>query len=327
MSKKLYFLIAAALFLLNCPIASAQFFRNLDEWFRKKQAKQVYDTTYIYRPQERWLVRTQSLFSGESSTLHAELSDRGIINLQAGSGLMFKQTIGGGYRGLVLDVGYVPGKLQKNADFEIKAYGNILGFALGGSFAYGYKGQSNIGGTVINLNPGDIIGASLYANAYVALNGRRFSMPAPTCQSYRQLRSAGSPLLTLKAQIYGMLTNQNTYPDADINGAITSFAGIGAGYGYNWVPGENWLIHLSLTETIGFLNDSRLLLKSNSEHYDWQSPIFVTKGNLAALYYYRKWYFGIHANAEDLLFWSRSDIDFSLDKIMSRANVTVGVRF
>lgn len=327
MRKNLLCIIVTALLLLIGPASSAQFFRNLDDWLKSKQARQVYDTTYIYRPQERWLIRTRSLFSGESSSLHAERNNDRNVVIQAGSGLMFKQTVGGGYRGLVLDVGYVPGKLKKNADLEIKAYGNLLGFSLGGSFSYGYKGHAIIDGATMALNPGDIIGTSIYTSLYYAINGRRFSMPAATSQNYRQLRSAGSPLLTLKAQIYGILANPEVVPDADINGAITSFAGIGAGYGYNWVPGENWLIHFSMTETIGFLNDSRLLLKTNSEHYERQSPIYVTAGNLAVLYYYRKWYFGIHAEAEDLLFWSRRDMDFSLDKLMSKANVTVGVRF
>ncbi|MBR3075402.1 MAG: DUF4421 family protein [Bacteroidales bacterium] len=327
MRKNLHCIVATALLLLIGPTSSAQFFRDLDDWLKKRQARQVYDTTYIYRPQERWLVRTQSLTSGEHSDLHAERNNSTNVTIKAGSGLMFKQTIGGGYRGLVFDVGYVPGKLKKNADLEVKAYGNMLGFSLGGSFSYGYKGHSVIDGTTTVLSPGDIIGASIYTSAYFAINGRRFSMPAATSQNYRQLRSAGSPLVTVKAQVYGLLKNPDTTPDADINGAVTSFAGIGAGYGYNWVPGENWLIHLSLTETIGFLNDSRLLLKTNSERFVWQSPIYVTRSNFAVLYYYRKWYFGLHANAEDLLFWSPRNMHFSLDKLAWKANVTVGVRF
>lgn len=326
MHKKLYCIIATALLLLSEVSASAQFFRKLDEWFRKKQARQVYDTTYIYRPQERWLVRTQSFFSGESSDLHAARAGSD-INLTAGSGLMFKQTIGGGYRGLVIDAGFAPGKKDKNADLEIKIYGNKLGVRLGGAFAYGYRGRTSVNGTEFELQPGDVIGANAYLNAYFAFNGKRFSMPAATNQNYRQIRSAGSPLLTFKTQLYGMFTNPLTYPDAEITGAATAYIGLGGGYGFNWVPGENWLVHFSLTETIGFLNESSLLLKDDRDNYSWESPIFVTSGDLAVLYYYKKWYFGVHANAEDLLFWNNRDMDFQFNKFATKANVTAGVRF
>ncbi len=320
-------LFIAVVTLLSCAPANAQFFSKVDEWFRKRQSNQVYDTTYIYRPQERWLVRTQSLNTWENVSLHARGQDRKNIDLSARSGLVFKQTIGAGYRGLVLDLGYVPGKMKRSADLEIKSNGNRFGFALGASFAYGFSGSSDVDGVAFALNRGDVIVVSTHASAYFAFNGKRFSMPAATSQNYRQLRSAGSPLLTFKAQVYGVFSNPETYPDAEIIGAGTAYLGLGGGYGYNWVPGENWLIHLSLTETVGFLNDSRIVFRENNERFSWESPIFVTGGNIAVLYYIKKWYFGIHATAEDLLFWSRRELNFSINRSLAKANVTLGVRF
>ncbi len=318
--------VLAAWMLLTCVPANAQFFKNLDEWLRKKQARQVYDTTYIYRPQERWLIRTRSILSGEGISMKANAADIGDYTVKTGSGLIFKQTIGGGYRNLSLDLGFSPGK-KPSADLNLKVYGNLLGLSVGGSIAHSYKGQATLDGMRFDIVPGDVIGLHAYANAYFAFNGRRFSLPAATHQNYKQLRSAGSPLLTVKTQLYGIVANPQTYPDAPVKAAITSFAGIGAGYGYNFVPNEHWLIHINLTETAGLFCDSGITKADGRKRLPNEAPVLNTNGDLAVFRYQGKWYFGAHVSADDLLFFSNKEISFSLNKLAVSAYLTAGVRF
>ena len=84
--------------------ADAQFFQNVDDWLKRKQERQPYDTTYIYRPQERWLVRSRSLFSGESVSMFAKDGEN-VNTLSLKSGLQYKQTFGAGASHISLTAG------------------------------------------------------------------------------------------------------------------------------------------------------------------------------------------------------------------------------
>ena len=67
--------IVACFLLLACVQAGGQFFQSVDEWLQKRQQKQPYDTTYIFRPQERWRLRTTAKVEGESVLLVAVTPD------------------------------------------------------------------------------------------------------------------------------------------------------------------------------------------------------------------------------------------------------------
>ena len=84
--------------------------------------------------------------------------------------------------------------------------------------------------------------------AYYCFNHCRFSFPAVFNQSYIQRRSAGSWLAGISYQGGSIKTtdelkarSQNA-PDINIG---VGHLGIGGGYGYNWVLGRRWLLHLS----------------------------------------------------------------------------------
>lgn len=312
---------------LSAVPARGQLLKDIDMLLKNNQARQVYDTTYIFRPQERFLIRTQSLFSSENLILDGQTASDGDFAIDVSSLFQYRQTIGIGYRSIVLDVGFIPGK-QKSAGLELKVNGNRIGVSAGGSISFGMTGTATQRGVTTPVPELSLVGLHAYFNAYYAFNGKRFSMPAATNQNYRQRRSAGSPLATLSAQVYGVAPNPDTIPDSPVSSIITSLLGLGGGYGYNWVPTDHWLIHLSLTETVGFLNNSSIRLADDSQiRFEQEVPIFVTAGNVAVLYYWRKWYFGLHAKADHLLFYGKKDLTFSLNRINSVANLTVGVRF
>ena len=312
---------------LSAVPARGQLLKDIDMLLKNNQARQVYDTTYIYRPQERFLIRTQSLFSTESLVLEGQTATSGGFAIDGSSLFQYRQTIGIGYRSIVLDVGFIPGK-QKSAGLELKINGNRIGVSAGGSISFGMTGAYTQGGVTQPLPEMCLVGLHAYFNTYYAFNGKRFSMPAATNQNYRQRRSAGSPLATLSAQIYGTAPNPDILPDSPVSSILTSLLGLGGGYGYNWVPTDHWLIHLSLTETVGFLNNSVIRLHDESQiRFRQEVPVFVTAGNAAVLYYWRKWYFGLHVKADHLLFYGKKDLTFSVNRFNSVANLTVGVRF
>ena len=317
----------SALLLILCAVpAKGQLLNDVDMLLKNNQARQVYDTTYIYRPQNRFLIRTQSIFSGESFALTCPDGNGGDYFMKVGSQLQFKQTIGFGYRSIVLDAGFVPGKKSSIA-LDLKINGNRIGVSAGGSISYGMSGSASHDGITEPVPERGIIGLYSYLNAYYAFNGGRFSMPAATNQNYRQLRSAGSVLASFAAQFYGMAPDRKVIPDSPAKVIFTSLLGLGGGYGYNWVPNEHWLVHLSLTETVGILNDSRIYFSDSDLGFKEEVPVFVTAGNVAVLYYWGNWYFGLYSKADNLSFFGKKGISFSLNRTSSLANLTVGVRF
>ena len=91
---------------------------------------------------------------------------------------------------------------------------------------------------------------TLNLNAFYIFNSKRFSYPAAFSQSYIQRKSAGSFLVALSGQ--GQHAKLSVKPEVDwteeMNLKMTNI-GIGAGYGYNYVPSEGWLLHVSALPT------------------------------------------------------------------------------
>ena len=102
---------------------------------------------------------------------------------------------------------------------------------------------------------------------------------------------------------------------------------LGGGYAYNFVPSENWLIHIGLTETVGFLNSSAAKIDGIEYGFKTEVPAFVTKGSAAVLYYWGKWYTGVYANYDSTLYLGENNVAFLFSRDSYNANLTLGVRF
>ncbi len=315
-----------AVLLLNWSTAGAQFFQNVDEWLKQRQAKQPYDTTYIFRPQERWMVRERSMFSGESMTLYARQEDTE-CSLKLGSGLQFRQSVGVGYRNVSLDIGFNPFKKRRTLDIDLSTYGNRLSFNGYCSLATGIEGTGKVNGTAIEIPLSAMGGTRGLLEFCYAFNGRRFSMPAAILQTYRQRKSAGSLLALASAQFYGVVATDSAPASLPLNNALTALLGLGLGYGYNWVPSEHWLIHLCLTETVGLLNESQLKLNGQEMNFTAKAPVLATNGNMAVYYYYNIFYVGVLARYTNRIHMAIGDADFFNGSTTSVAHLSAGIRF
>ncbi|MBO4670732.1 MAG: DUF4421 family protein [Bacteroidales bacterium] len=321
--------LIVSLLLLAWVPGRCQFFRNVDDWLMRRQARQVYDTTYIYRPQTRWLVRTKSFFFGENITLIAGGGEAGAngYGFRIGNGFNYKQTIGGGYRNLAFDVGFMPFGKRSSADFSIKVYGNRIGVKAEGALCYGFSGRATALGHSYDVKPGDVVAMYGMVNAYYAFNGGRFSMPAAMTQSYFQRRSAGSLLAVVSVRAMPVTVLDEAIREMQMERAFCALAGAGLGYGYNWVPSRHWLVHACLNETVGIWNAAAMSIQGYEKEFRRESPIFVTAGSFALLYYYRKWYFGMYADFDNMLFLGEDKLSMIMGRTKSSANLTVGIRF
>lgn len=306
--------------------AQAQFFRRIDDWLKANQEKQPYDTTYIFRPQERWLIRSRSQVNDESVLLSAQ-EGNDIYAFGLRSGTRFKQSFGVGYRNVSLDFGFVPFAKQKVLAFDMQVYGNRLSFTGGLSVFTGEDSPASVNEQKIIIPANTMSGLRGQLNLMYAFNGKRFSMPAARIQTYRQVRSAGSALAIVSAQFYGAFAMDDLPSDMPIRNGLTGLLGLGAGYGYNWVPSEHWLIHLCLTETVGLLNNTLLTINDRTLDFGFRSPVFVTDGSISVCYYLKKFYFGVSANTDFLVQFVSGDSTSINGAGASEARLTAGIRF
>ena len=236
------------------------------------------DTLYITRPSTRWTLTGRINVSG--AKLKMEGKQMG-IPFRSEMTADYKSTIslGVNYLGVTLSMALNPAKLLgKYKDFEINlnSYNNRWGFDFIYQDARNFKGwHETEGQSRLELPPEVLTLKSLNVNAYYAFNHRRFSYPAAFTQSYIQRRSAGSFLLAVSGQ--GQRAKTKAQYESLLN--VTNI-GIGAGYGYNWVPSRYWLLHISSLPTFTVfsntsltVNDERIPLK-----YRFPEVIITARG-------------------------------------------------
>lgn len=224
-----------------CQTVSAQgLLHRADSLLTVKYHKGDIDTTYIVRPQTKWTVTARVNESGskiktegrtEGQTFDAEIkADR-------------KTTVSFGvsYLGFSLCAAFNPAKLLgKYRDYElnINSYGRRFGFDFIYQDAKNFTGWHDREGMERIMLPDGLLHVkTLNLNAFYVFNSRRFSYPAAFSQSYIQRHSAGSFLLGASGQGQ-KATLKWDYP---MELKITNI-GLGAGYGYNYVPGQGWLL-------------------------------------------------------------------------------------
>ena len=241
--KKILAIFLAVMCPMALPLSAQNLFQRFDSVMTEKYRKGDIDTAYIMRPRTKWTVKARFNLSG------ATIESEGIENGQHFKSEMtadYKSTLSMGisYLGISLNTALNPAKLLgKYNDYElnINSYGNRFGWDFIFQNAHNFTGWHDHEGMERIELPADMLSVkTLNLNAYYAFNGRRFSYPAAFSQSYIQRRSAGSFLLAAS----GMGQQAKLDWNQKMELKMTNI-GMGAGYGYNYVPAQGWLLHIS----------------------------------------------------------------------------------
>ena len=237
------------------------------------------DTAYVVRPATNWTLTAR--LNMYATLLEMEGKQDGTpftSKMQADYKTTF--SVGVNYLGVAVSLSLNPAKLLgKYKDFEVNlsSYGRRWGFDVGYQDARNFTGwYQDEGEPRIELPPEVLTMKALNANAYYVLNHRRFSYPAAFSQSYIQRRSAGRFLLGLSG----------LHMQAETSGTLESLLkmtniGLGAGYGYNWVPWRNWLFHLSVLPTLTVFSHTSLTVSDDRIPLDYHFPEVIVTSRAA----------------------------------------------
>lgn len=259
-------------------VGAQNIFHRLDDMMTRRYRKGNIDTAYIIRPETKWTIKARLNVSG------AKIETEGIENGQHFKSEMEAQrkttiSLGVSYLGLSVSASLNPAQLAgKYSDYElsINSYGRRFGFDVVYQDAHNFKGWHDQEGMErIELPDDKLKVKTLNLNAFYVFNNRRFSYPAAFSQSYIQRRSAGSFLLAASGQ------GQNAKVDGEqmIKFKMTNI-GLGAGYGYNFVPGKGWLLHISALPTLIVYSHTSMTVDDNRVpmHYHFPEAIITGRG-------------------------------------------------
>ena len=277
-TTKLLVCILTCLQGLTVPVGAQSIFHRVDSLLSRRYYKGGIDTAYITRPATKWTVTARMNMSG--ATIESGGTDNGQhFKSKMEANRKATLSVGVSYLGLSLSVAINPAKLMgKYHDFELNfnSYGRRFGFDIIYQDAKNYTGwHDHEGMERIELPDGLLSAKTLNLNAFYVFNSRRFSYPAAFSQSYIQRRSAGSFLLAAS----GMGQRATLDWNQEMQLKMTNIS-LGAGYGYNYVPSQDWLLHISALPTfIVYSNtsmtfgDTRIPL-----HYHFPEVIITGRG-------------------------------------------------
>ena len=273
------------------PLPAQSLIKRLDSLLSENYQKVKFDTAYIERPKSKWAIVTRLNLSGMA--VETEGTDNG-ESFKSRIHAQRKATVSVGvsYQGILLSLSFNPAQLAgKYHDYElnVNCYRRNFGFDIIYHNAKNFSGHYDQEGHArIELPDDHLAVKTLNLNAYYAFNHRRFSYPAAFSQSYIQRRSAGSFLLA--ASLMNQHATLEWEPDQELK---TFNIGIGAGYGYNFVPHKGWLLHLSLLPTLIVYSNSKFAIGDESTKQDYHFPEFIAVGRASVVKLWSKQYVGM----------------------------------
>ena len=261
--------------------ASAQSLRHrVDSLLTMRYRKGNIDTAYITRPATKWTVTARYNVSG--AKIKAKGIDNGLhFNSEMKADYKSTLSLGISYLGFTLSAALNPAKMMgKYRDYELNfnSYGRCFGFDVIYQNAHNFTGWHDQDGMErIELTDGLLKVKTLNVNAFYVFNSRRFSYPAAFSQSYIQRQSAGSFLLAVSGQ--GQHATIDWEQEMQLK--MTNLA-LGAGYGYNCVPGRGWLLHISALPTFIVYSNTSMTFGDTSVplHYHFPETIITGRGSV-----------------------------------------------
>ena len=310
MNKTRHHLLATVVLVLAATTGLAQTHREevrarVDSLLSAKYNKVTYDTNYIRRPSTKLTLKFRTNVSGMRLKTEGEVYD---IPMKSNLRTDHKATVsvGATYQGISMGLAVNPAKLSgRSQDYEINVnmYNNHYAVDASYQMSKTLSGESHWGDDFITTPRGRIHTKVLNLSGYYVFNNKRFSYPAAFTQSYIQKRSAGSWQVGFSYQGGSYKTSDDAPDDVVKYRIYSGHFGLGGGYGYNWVPSRNWLLHLSFIPTLIIANNNNMTVNGEREDMNTRFPDVILNGHVAIVRNFSSRYFsGMTAYVNETMF-------------------------
>ena len=245
--------------------------KRLNQKLSNSYFKSKYDTNYVVRPKEKWLLRLLGNYAG--NYIHAKGTVNGVYSKYD---LHTKKntTIGleVNYCDLAVSLMLNPAKMRGDYDdyeFNFEYHGNQISFDINYLRSTSLTGDMKLG-NIDHLDENGLRMNVVNVAAYYTFSHRRFSFPAALYQNYYQRRSAGSWLAGASFQGGSIKTTdelKERSPQAPEVHLTFANVALGGGYGYNLVLGQHsqWLLHLSTVPSVVVYKHNRLTVNNDEK--------------------------------------------------------------
>ena len=245
--------------------------KRLNTKLTKSYYKQKYDTNYVVRPKQKWLLRLLGNYAG--NYIHA----KGTVNdVYSKYDLHTRRntsvSLEANYCDLAVALSLNPDKIRgiyDDYELNLEYHGNMISLDFNYLRATSLTGDIKLG-NVDHLDEDGLRMNVVNASACYIFNHRKFSYPAALYQNYYQRHSAGSWLAGLSLQAGSVKTTDELKarsPQApEVHLKFTNVA-LGGGYGYNFVFGRHsqWLLHLSAIPSVVVYKHNRLTVNNDEK--------------------------------------------------------------
>ena len=254
---------------LETPAKNPGLGKRLNTKLTNKYYKTKYDTNYVVRPKEKWLLRFLGNYAG--NYIHAKGT---VNNVYSKYDLHTRRntsvSLEVNYCDLAIALTLNPDKLRgiyDDYELNLEYHGNMISLDFNYLRATSLTGDIRLG-NIDHLNENALRMNIVNASAYYVFNHRKFSYPAALYQNYYQRRSAGSWLAGLSVQAGSVKTTAELKERNPLAPEVhLKFANValGGGYGYNLVLGKHsqWLLHLSVIPSFVVYKHNRLTVNGN----------------------------------------------------------------
>ena len=254
---------------LETPAKNPGLGKRLNTKLTNKYYKTKYDTNYVVRPKEKWLLRFLGNYAG--NYIHAKGT---VNNVYSKYDLHTRRntsvSLEVNYCDLAIALTLNPDKLRgiyDDYELNLEYHGNMISLDFNYLRATSLTGDIRLG-NIDHLNENALRMNIVNASAYYVFNHRKFSYPAALYQNYYQRRSAGSWLAGLSVQAGSVKTTAELKERNPLAPEVhLKFANValGGGYGYNLVLGKRsqWLLHLSVIPSFVVYKHNRLTVNGN----------------------------------------------------------------
>lgn len=238
--------------------------KRINNKLSKKYFTTKYDTNYVARPKEKWLLRLLGNQTG--NYIHAKGTVHDVYSkYDLHTKTNYTMGLEVNYCDIAATFSINPAKIggdYNDYEFNFEYHGQMISFDINYLRATSLTGDIKLG-NMDHLDEEGLRMNVVNASAYYIFNHLKFSYPAALYQNYYQLRSAGSWLAGISVQAGSIKTTDELKARSPLAPEVhLTFANvaIGGGYGYNLVLGKRsqWLLHFSALPSFVVYKHNRL---------------------------------------------------------------------